>query len=488
MSHKTVFIGLGLLLVGSGLVPGCGRSGDVVGGSDGGFTGTGGGEGGKQVLNFEPCAQDTQKAKLVDVNMYILVDKSGSMDNDNKWTNTEQAFTSFFQSPDAAPLNVALRFWPDEGCEDLDPNDMNNNDPTCDIVPCSVPQVAVGPLLNAAHQQALIDLFASKNPGGATPMSAALEGGILWARQQKDANPDEAAIVVLVTDGEPNGCLENPDSIEQIVTDGFQNEGVPIYAVGLEGSGVTLMNQIATAGGTNDAFFIGSMNGEAELLAAMLDIAQQSIQCSIPIPEPAGNEILDPELVRIEYLTGSGETILVPQVDDVSECGAEGGWYYDDNANPSSITFCSATCGTVQLDVEATVDVALGCECETDADCPGDNLCVDHKCIDPCTDDSQCPFEHICIAGRCTPEQGDECKVDADCPFGLRCIGGQCSAGGVIVGRHEAVQGGAFNCSTTRGTDDSKWGFLLASALLAGAFTTRRSAQSARAKSARRTV
>ena len=479
MSHRTVLIGLGVLLLGSGLAGGCGRSNDIVGGSDGGFAGTGG-EGGRPVLNFEPCAQVTDKATLVDVNMYILIDKSGSMMDDDKWVNTQDAFTSFFQSPDAAPLNVALRFWPDDGCEDLDPNDMNNNDPTCDIAPCATPQVALGPLSDAGHQQDLIDLFASKNPGGATPMSAALEGGIAWAEAQMAASPEEPAIVVLVTDGEPNGCLEDPASIEQIVSDGFQ-AGTPIYAVGLEGSGEALMNAIATAGGTTDAFFIGSMNGEAELLAAMLEIAGQSVQCTIPIPAPQGGEILDPELVRIEYLSGTGETILVPQVENVSECGAAGGWYYDDNDNPTTITFCSATCGTVQVDTAAQVDVALGCECETDADCPGDNLCVDHKCIDPCTDDSQCPFEHICIAGRCTPEQGDECKVDADCPFGLRCIGGQCSAGGVIVGRQEAVQGGAFNCSVTSGSTshggDSKpsgWGFFIASAFLAGAFVTRR--------------
>lgn len=469
MSHKTVLIGLGVLLLGSGLAGGCGRSDDIVGGTDPIYTG---GEGGKQVLNFEPCAEDSQVATLVDVNMYILIDKSGSMQDDGKWDNTEDAFTSFFQSDDAAPLNVALRFWPDDGCEDLNPNDMNNNDPTCDIVPCATPQVALGPLSDPDHQQALIDLFASKNPGGATPMSAALEGGILWAKERKAESPTEPAIVVLVTDGEPNGCLEDPTSIEEIVADGFTNEGVPIYAVGLEGSGEELMNTIATAGGTTDAFFIGSANGEAELLAALLDIAGQSVQCTIPVPEPESGKTLDPELVRIEYQSGSGDTILVPQVDDVAACGAEGGWYYDDNDAPSTITFCSATCGTVQIDTAAQVDVALGCGCEIDADCPGDNLCVDHKCIEPCVDDSQCPFEHTCLNGRCTPLQGDECQVDADCPFGLRCIGGQCSAVGVIVGRQEAVQGGAFSCSTSRGGDD--WGFLIASSLLAGAFVTRR--------------
>lgn len=223
--------------------------------------------------DVKACNPEGDLIPPVPVSFYILIDKSGSMADQDKWANTEEAFVAFFQNANSPELEVALRFWPDEGCEDLDADDMGNNDPTCDSAPCATPQVPLGPLSDSAHQQALTDLFATKNPGGATPMSASLEGGVVWAQTQEMNEPDRAAVVILVTDGEPNGCLEDPAAIEQIVATAFQNDGITTYAVGLEGSGASLMESIAAAGGTESAFFIGAANGTDELLAALLQIA-----------------------------------------------------------------------------------------------------------------------------------------------------------------------------------------------------------------------
>jgi hypothetical protein len=144
-------------------------------------------------------------------------------------------------------------------------------------------------------------------------------------------------------------------------------------------------------------------------------------------------------------------------VENAAACDPSGGWYYDNNQTPTTITLCPQTCAQVQADTQAQLNVALGCECEVDEDCPGDMICVDHHCRPPCTDDS-CPDGFICWHdGRCVPQPGDPCTDDSQCPAPLFCVRGQCSPeeGRIIVGPEEAVQGGAFTCSASSGGSSS---------------------------------
>lgn len=440
MAQRWMAVGF-FALLGAGWTSGvgCGRSSDVNDIVDDGG-GTGGQGGGEQeiITDFEPCAETSQEATLVPVNMYILVDKSGSMDDMGKWDAAVSAFTAFFDDAASSSLKVALRFWPEGLCNDMD----------CDVDACATPGVALDSLSDAGHRQDLVDAFNATMPDGPTPMSAALEGGVQWARDRlMDVGDSEQVVIVLVTDGEPNGCNEDIGYISSVAGDAFSMDGIPTFAVGIEGSLEADMNAIAMAGGTDAGFFIGAANAEAELLAAMQEIAGKSVDCSFPVPasmEP-GKDI-DPRLVRVEYTpSGASSPELIDNTDDASACDA-GGWYYDDPDQPSTITLCPDTCSEVQADEQAQLEIALGCECEIDADCPAGTVCEENKCIDACVTDADCPAEHICLNGHCIPEPGDPCQADSDCPLGLVCVGGQCSLGGVFVGPEEAVQGGAFNC------------------------------------------
>jgi MYXO-CTERM domain-containing protein len=434
-------------LVGLGLQGGgCGRSDDVQAGAGGATTtvGVGGGGGGppEEILDFPPCAEVHEEATLVGVNMFLTVDKSGSMADTpmggtvSKWESAVAAFNAFFADPNAANLGLALRLWPLDGCDEM----------TCDPVACSTPQVALDLLGNAAHQSALNAALAAITPADSTPMSAALDGARVWAEAQLMAEPDEEVVIVLVTDGEPTQCDTDVNNIAAIAGQAFQ-AGVPVYVVGIEGVGQATIDLIAMQGGTQTGYYIGGANGEAELLAAMQDIQGQTVNCSFPFPEEMPGTPLTPDLLRIEYTSG-GDTIIVHKVQSAADCGADGGWYYDDPVNPTSITLCPATCTTVQGDVMAVIDIAVGCECVVDTDCPAGNVCEDHACVPPCTETS-CPAGEICYEGRCL-EPGGPCVTDADCEAPLVCIDGVCTLpGDVLVGREEAVQGGAFNCQIT---------------------------------------
>jgi hypothetical protein len=322
----------------------------------GGFNPTGGGTGSG---GFEECAQASEEATLVPVNMFIAVDKSGSMDDDNKWDNAEAAFVAFFQDPAADSLRVALRFWPDSGCDDN----------SCNTDICSQPQVGIGPLSDPAHEQALISAFGSKSPGGLTPMSAALAGACKWAKEYQTAKEGtEKVVVVLVTDGEPTACEEDINDIAAYASEAYASAEVLTFAVGLQGSNEGQMDVIAQAGNTQQGFFIGSGNAQAELLAALKAIQQTTVACSFAMPEsPDSSEPLDPSKINVTYAGGGGgEPQIINQVGSEAECSASGGWYYDDPTDPAIIELCQTTCDAVQADEAAKINIVLGCATKVD--------------------------------------------------------------------------------------------------------------------------
>jgi hypothetical protein len=300
------------------------------------------------------CATSSEEAVLVPVNMFIAVDKSGSMSDSSKWTNAEAAFSAFFQDPAAASLRVALRFWPDDGCDGG----------ACNIDVCAQPQVGVGPLSDPAQVSALVSLFASKDPGGGTPTWAALGGATKWAKDYAaQTGGSEKVVVVLVTDGEPTECDTNISSIASFADDAWQNAQIPTFAVGMVGSNETDMNTIAAAGGTTTGIFIGNGNAQQELLDALLAIQKSTVACEFAMPQGDPGTTVDPTKVNVNYTPGGSDMAqTIGQVNDAAACGSGAGWFYDDNNAPTKIILCPGTCTAVQADDGAKIEILLGCD------------------------------------------------------------------------------------------------------------------------------
>lgn len=339
-------------------ITGAGGSGGSASSGDGASTasgllanGTGAGTGGAA-----SCGGSTVQAQLAPLAMFIMFDKSGSMGQNNKWTNATAALKAFFQDPGAAGLEVALRFFPDGACDGT----------SCDINACATPQVDAAPLTadpapTDAQEQKLVQAVASKSPGGNTPMSAALNGATNWGKTYLAAHPDHKVVVVLVTDGEPQGCINDVTQIADIAAQGKAG-GVSTFTVGLQGSGTNTLNSIAMAGGTNQGFFIGNGNAEADLIAALEAIRGKAIACELAIPAPTNGQTVDTAQINVEFTPGGGQPATIGNVNGAADCGANGGWYYDDPANPTKIELCPTTCDSVQGDAAGKLDIVLGCD------------------------------------------------------------------------------------------------------------------------------
>jgi hypothetical protein len=318
--------------------------------------GTGGGGGGP---GFEACATASEAASTLPLNMYIAIDRSGSMANDNKWGNAKAAFESFFQDPlntdPEAKISVALRFWPDGQCSEL----------TCSINACSQPEVALGPLSDPNQVNNLVSLYNTKSPNGNTPMWAALGGAAKWGVENAQLGEGgTATVIVFVTDGEPNGCDENINNIAQHAAAAYATAGVPTFAVGLAGSNESQMQTIATAGNTGAPFLIGNGNAQADLAAALKAIQTTTLACVFAMPEAQGLDPIDPELVNLTYTPSGAAEITIGKVDGAGQCDAAGGWgwFYDDPVKPNVIQLCPALCEKVQGDPDGKIQIVLGCE------------------------------------------------------------------------------------------------------------------------------
>jgi hypothetical protein len=199
-----------------------------------------------------------------------------------------------------------------------------------------------------------------------TPIYAALGGAFSWAAAQRVAAPDESAVVVLVTDGEPNGCDDDITNIATLASTALTTSEVRTYAIGLTGSQESDMDAIALAGGTTKGIFISDgATAKQELLDALAAIRGSVLDCDFEMPKATDGKQIDPTKINVNYTPAGGTPMTLGRVPDAASCGTVPGWYYDNDLSPSRILLCPASCNSASVEVDATLEVQIGCVTET---------------------------------------------------------------------------------------------------------------------------
>jgi uncharacterized protein YegL len=348
-------------------VAACGSNGLQIG--DGGSgNGDGGGNGDGQTDSWwwppteggtgdgpiEACAAETTRAQQIPLDIYMMLDKSGSMDDDvqggTKWTVVRNALANFLAQPSLAGVSVGLQYFP-----------LGS---TCNANDFATPAVEIAPLpgVGTAIAQSLV----AQSPNGNTPTSAALQGAINHAKAWATAHPDHAVIVILATDGQPTSCDPTDTVTIGSTIAAPAASGTPKILTFVIGVGNLLqnLNDIASAGGTNQAFIVDT-NGNVgqQFLDALNAIRGAALGCVYRLPSPDGGTP-DYDKVNVQYTPGGGGAAQVfPFKNSLADCPAGGdGWYYDNPSAPTLINLCPATCDKVKADTSGTVDVLLGCK------------------------------------------------------------------------------------------------------------------------------
>jgi hypothetical protein len=341
----------------------------------GGFVGSGGaGTGGSNA-----CAADTFPGVLVPLDMYVMLDKSASMQDSNKWTNVLNALNTFFSDPGSAGIGVGLKFFPvppsnpppsscdpaNDLCGEYGPCIPTFNICTggfagdsCDPADYAVPVLGITEL--PGSQAALQSALASESPNGnSTPTGKAMAGARIYATQWATAHPTHLTYILFATDGEPTGC--SGDAQAEASAAAAHDPPVKTFVIGV-GSGLTFLNGVAQAGGTGQAYLVDSGPGTTQQFLDALAEIRNTGACKFQIPEPTmGTPNYDLVNVTLDDPNNPGSEIVVGKVSGPGACGAAGGWYYDDEQNPSYIELCPATCDQVK-DGGLEVSVEIGCE------------------------------------------------------------------------------------------------------------------------------
>jgi hypothetical protein len=321
------------------------------GGSSSGVLGSSSSSGGP---SDAACAEESALAQQQPLDMYIMLDQSGSMNQQNKWTNVTGALKSFFTQPSAAGIGVGLQYF-GLGGGPFTPS-------SCNAADYAKPEVEIAALPGSAN--ALTSSLGGHGPLTDTPTIAALQGAVDHAGAWASAHAGHVTIAVLATDGDPSSsCDDNLADINAVAQKAAT--GTPkilTFVIGV-GTSLTALNGIANAGGTNQAFIVDPNGNTAQqFLDALNKIRGTALGCTYQIPVPKGGGQLDFNTVNVKYTPSGGQTVTIPKVADKASCPASGeAWYYDNNAAPTQIILCDATCKEVAADSNAQVAVAVGC-------------------------------------------------------------------------------------------------------------------------------
>jgi von Willebrand factor type A domain len=320
----------------------------------------------------DACAGEAYTGERIPLDMFIMQDKSGSMSGQNNqnggrniWIPVTGAIKAFVNSPQSVDIGVGLGYFPigvpmcNQGGGDCDCTTIANDCSSCRLADYGTPDVPIQILPGAAGQ--IVQSLDAHGPSGATPTRPALEGALQYALAHAQANPDRKVVVVLATDGQPNDCSSNVNNVSQVAQRAFSGmPSVQTYVVGIGNTGN--LNSIAQAGGTNAAIIVDSANAGQQFLDAMNQIRGAALTCEFTVPQPGPNQTVDPNEVNVYFFpqSGSGGGVIY-KVDNQGACDpTTGGWYFDNNTNPTRVFLCDASCNTVKA-TPGRIELELHC-------------------------------------------------------------------------------------------------------------------------------
>lgn len=90
-------------------------------------------------------------------------------------------------------------------------------------------------------------------------------------------------------------------------------------------------------------------------------VSAAKLSCLWAIPPPPNGQSFNKDQVNVEFTDGSGATTTIGKVNSAADCGPQGGWYYDDEANPKNVLVCPSTCQSIQSDPAGQIEIKFGC-------------------------------------------------------------------------------------------------------------------------------
>jgi hypothetical protein len=390
-----------------GDVVGTGGNDDIDLGGDGGAGVVVGTTSCASFVGLSNCEEQGNVAGKNEVNLLLVMDKSGSMDDTGgfvatKWETMKTALEQSLKKV-AVEVNIGMALYPfpDNPRQGISKDTCGETGNCCEMPSSTEPNIPVGPGTETVDQ--IIDSFELIRPGGGTPTSFALDAALDYYVNGSGKDLEGDKYVVLATDGGPNcnseiscevdGCTLNIEERNNCPVDGPTNcctgtagvlaclddvasidavsrladAGVQTFVIGVPGSEQygNVLDQLAEEGGRalvgeETKYFQVQAAGGVNALAGVFSKITQDLVTSCDIQ-------LSEEPISLIDVNVAVDCEIVEKDDAAVGAGGAGGasaggeqWRVDTNTSPPTVRLMGALCDRVEAGVDR-VDVVLGC-------------------------------------------------------------------------------------------------------------------------------
>lgn len=316
------------------------------------------------------CSTTTADARRLPVNLLIVLDRSGSMNEGGKWTAAVSGLRTLLGRLDGT-IRVGLTMFPAP----------SGAGPADRVATYNAPNVPVEAL--SANRARLVSILSNTSPGGNTPMTCATEG----ARGYYGTFPmDGSRSVILITDGVPTEeCTSAPpcnpldllgfiacvgaqsriasDAVRVSVARGARSTPpIRYFIAGTPEASDTFLSDLAFTGNTPRTpdcqrttschYRLETGSFEADLTRALDEIRGRASSCEFAVD--ADPSRVDPARVNVNVTASGGAAMLIPR--DVDH---NNGWDY--SAGMRSVVLHGPACDRVLADDGAQVRIVFGC-------------------------------------------------------------------------------------------------------------------------------
>ena len=339
-------------------------------GDDGVDFGEGSGDG-SGLPGDQSCVGETAGAESAPAVLQLVVDTSGSMNQDapgtrgSKWTVTRDALLGAINTM-PGDTAVGVVFYPDVPIE-------------ADVCFDNDADVAINRLeaSGSAQRNQIRRAFQNQSPDGGTPTHDAYR----YAFTELEATTAVGKrFAVVITDGTPTfslgcegtGLISDPVNPAPLVVEAANatSRGVSTFVIGSPGSegARESLSRMAEAGGTakpgcshrGPSYCHFDMTEELDFASALTDalgvISGLALSCSYDIPEPPAGATLDPDRVNVLFSPSGGPTELIGK-NGAGSCTE--GWQYSPDG--TQVLLCGSTCDRVRT-ADGSLELQFGCE------------------------------------------------------------------------------------------------------------------------------